>query len=324
MALSNAVVALVLLGLAACAVVFASRPRGGEKGLLPVAHAERLTALPEFARSVRRARRRVVAGAAALALAGAAALVGVARPVETLTQDAPRHTRDVILCLDASGSMSGVNAEILAEYDTLVEGFDGERIGLTVFNSSALQVFPLTDDYELARRSLSDVRLGFASYGSEGKDVLAGTFDGAGSSLIGDGLAACVSGFDERDRERSRSIVFATDNFVAGTPLFTLPEATALARDEGIRVYVLAPMVSNEAVDQRTAELLDAAEETGGTLYSLDDVDAGEIVTDIQSTQASLVRGETTTRQVDRSAVPLTLTTLAVLAAYFVLWRLRL
>ena len=41
-----------------------------------------------------------------------------------------------------------------------------------------------------------------------------GTFEGEGSSIIGDGLASCVLGFPKLDEERSRIIILGTDNFV--------------------------------------------------------------------------------------------------------------
>lgn len=325
MVLINGLLALVLLAAALVAVVLLSLSRKTKEGkAIPVAHSERLTALPEFARRLRRIRLLLAAAFAAVALAAGSALLGVARPVEFGTQENSKRARDVMLCLDASGSMYQDNVKILEEYEKLVDGFEGERIGLTLFDSSAVQPFPLTDDYDLVRETLREVRLGFASYGTRGMDFLTGTYDGGGSSLIGDGLAACVDGFDAKDKKRSRSIVFATDNNLAGTPIFSVPEATGLATEEGVRVYVLAAGMSTFDTDQREEELTGAADATGGKYYNLTDVRTAEIVDDIQATQATLVRASPTSYMTDLSALPLGLTLVAVLAAYLVLWRSRL
>ena len=87
-----------------------------------------------------------------------------------------------------------------------------------------------------------------------------GTEEG-GSSLIGDGLASCVFRFDRLDEERARSIVFATDNALAGEPLVTLSDAAQLAAERGIRVYAVAP--AYYITDDDAAELEAAADIDG-------------------------------------------------------------
>lgn len=59
-----------------------------------------------------------------------------------------------MLCLDVSGSMAEVDMEILDTFLELTDDFKGERIGLTIFNASPVQVFPLTDDYEFVKEHL--------------------------------------------------------------------------------------------------------------------------------------------------------------------------
>ena len=122
-----------------------------------------------------------------MALLAVAAVLGAARPVQRVTLVDQKDNRDIVLCLDVSGSMIDVDAEVVSTFLRLAEGFRGERISMVIFNSSAVPVFPLTDDYDFvsdqlrrAQRSLTIV---------DGKDpFFAGTLNGAGSSLIGDGL----------------------------------------------------------------------------------------------------------------------------------------
>jgi uncharacterized protein with von Willebrand factor type A (vWA) domain len=73
--------------------------------------------------------------------------VVAARPIAQKTIQPVSTNRDIMLCLDVSGSMTDVDKEIVSIFDKLADGFKGERVGLTIFNSSAVQVFPLTDDY---------------------------------------------------------------------------------------------------------------------------------------------------------------------------------
>ena len=59
-----------------------------------------------------------------------------------------------MLCLDVSGSTLPYDREVIDTYRTLVDNFKGERIGLSIFNSTSRTVFPLTDDYELVSEQL--------------------------------------------------------------------------------------------------------------------------------------------------------------------------
>ena len=119
------------------------------------------------------------------------AVAAAARPVELTTIRPEQRNRDIMLCLDTSGSMSSADSAVVQVFAELAKEFDGERIGLTIFDSSAIQVFPLTDDYEYVQEQLKLAKDAFdGEPGSAG--FLDGTWNGRGSSLIGDGLA-CAS-----------------------------------------------------------------------------------------------------------------------------------
>src|SRR5690606_41500144 len=198
----------------------------------PIARAERVRALP----SVRRAvglRILGLAGLTALAFGGvaAAAVVG-ARPMQESIVQPETRNRDIMLCLDVSGSMTDVDAEVLQVFSRLAQGFEGERVGLTIFNSSPVQVFPLTDDYAFVRDHLDRVRGSF-DYHEAIPESWVGTLNALGASLVGDGLAACALGFAHPDDERARAIILATGNDVTGTETVPTAEAAALAASLG-------------------------------------------------------------------------------------------
>ncbi|UZX05485.1 VWA domain-containing protein [Arthrobacter sp. CDRTa11] len=306
----------------------------------PVANADRLTALPEYQAALRRHRRWLIVAAAAGITLLVSAVTAAARPVELTTIRPEQRNRDIMLCLDASGSMSSADAAVVDVFGELAREFDGERIGLTIFDSSAIQVFPLTDDYTYVQEQLKLARDAFD--GTAGSSTfLEGTWNGRGSSLIGDGLASCVEGFpgagkaqnataaqdpDQRASQRSRSVVLATDNFLSGEPIFTLEQAGALAREKGVRVYALNPGDFDYGTDpeQPGAQLRVAAEATGGSYHALDSPEAvADIVRTVQQTEAAAMQGAPRAVVTDLPDVPLALALLSGLVLAGASWRLR-
>lgn len=118
--------ALILLVLAAAAVFWFRRPKSTESSLA-VAHSGRMTNLPSFRRAMRRRLVTTVALLGVVVLTGLSALAGIARPAWVETVNPERKMRDVMLCLDVSGSMLGYDADLLESYQELVDRFDGER-----------------------------------------------------------------------------------------------------------------------------------------------------------------------------------------------------
>lgn len=195
-----------------------------------------------------------------LALAGSALLT--ARMVETVPSDEERASRDIILCLDVSGSMIAIDQKLLDVYSDLATRLAGERIGLVLFDSTAVTVFPLTDDadYVLTQLKMTRERIGAEPY--------PGTNLAEGSSLIGDGLATCVARFDHAQDHRSRTIVLATDNQLAGAPLYPLPAAVDLAAQQQVLLFAITPQNNPP---QYTQQLRDQTRRTSGEVLLLDE-----------------------------------------------------
>lgn len=285
-----------------------------------VVAAERVRTMPSVARV---ARRRVVAfaGLVALAAAGvAAAAVLASRPVAEQTVEPETRNRDVMLCLDVSGSMTDVDAEVVTLFSELAEDFAGERIGLTIFNSSPVRVFPLTDDYAFVRDQLDTMRESF-----DGADPVPehwiGTLNGAGASLVGDGLAACALGFDSPDTERARSIILATDNEVNGAESITLDDAAAYAGSLDVRVFAIDPGVQDAATG---AALRAASERTGGGYFGLRDATTVDtVVAEVQKQDATVLRGQARIVRVDAPGAWPVVLAAAGLAFVVVAWRVR-
>lgn len=316
-------VAVILVAIAAGLVIgIRHGSRHAAEQSAPIARAERLRALPSFRRAVNR---RTAALAGILVLGIAASVVGgviAARPMSSQTIQPVNTSRDIMLCLDVSGSMSDVDVEVLAVFEELLDGFEGERIGLTIFNSSPVQVFPLTDDYDFIRTHLESIRSSF-DYLDEIPEHWIGTLNGPGASLIGDGLASCAMRFDHLDDERSRSIILATDNELAGASIVTLEEAADYAAAAGVRVFALNPVqgVNTEISD----ELVAAAQATGGEAYGLrDTTTVADIIDDVQEQDATELRGQAQVVWADTPNPWIAVLLVLGLGFVVLIWRVRL
>ncbi|AMM21130.1 hypothetical protein AX769_14520 [Frondihabitans sp. PAMC 28766] len=304
-----------------------TRDGGGRSGT-PVAHSERLTELPEYRRILRRYRA-LLAGLLVVVVVAAGSGVLLASRVSSVDVVEPQsYKRDIMLCLDVSGSMTDVDAKIADTFATLAGDLHGERIGLTIFDSSAVTVFPLTDDYGYVKTELTKYRDSFRSQGNDGLRYWTGTDLGSGASLIGDGLGSCVLGFDgDKSSTRPKSIVLATDNYVNGSPLLTLKQAAALATKRNVRVYAIDPVdySSDTATNSVALDLKNEALSTGGGFYALSSHDAvPSIVQKIDAQEAGLFTGSKTLVISDHP-VPLAITLmLLVMAVLALLWRVRL
>ncbi|MEH0108968.1 VWA domain-containing protein [Tersicoccus sp. MR15.9] len=302
-----------------------ARHRRRRAAAVPVAHSERLTALPGWAAALRRYRITLAAGLALVL--GLIVVLGVAaaRPASTSALDPQKKNRDIILCMDVSGSMLSFNAEVVDVFERLARGFNGERIGMVIFNSSAVQVFPLTDDYDFVAEQLATAGKAF-DFSSSDIEFFAGTFTGSGSSLIGDGLATCVNSFDQKGQPRTRSIVLSTDNRLAGRPLYTITEAATLAKQAGIRVYGLNPAQFGlgTARDRASAQMQQAIESTDGDYYAIDDADAvAQIIARVQSREATALVAAPRASTGDRPNGVLVAALIGVALLLPAAWRLR-
>lgn len=296
------VVGAVIAALAVVGTYLVLRRRA-ERVDAPVANSAALTALPEFRRALvlHRVRMGVLALSAVLLAGGA--LVGAARPLDTTIDRPQTRNRDIMMCLDISGSMAAFDAELVDTFKTLVKNFEGERIGLVIFNSSAATVFPLTDDYDYINGEL-EIATKALGGDPEYESFFAGTFNGRGTSLIGDGLATCVNSFDKVDTQRARSVIFATDNHLAGRPLIQLDEAAELAKAKGVRVYGLNP--EDDGPDREAREMRAVVTGTAGAYYAMSDSTAVKGIVDaVQAQEATVIESAARALYTDNPSVPI-------------------
>lgn len=200
----------------------------------------------------------------------------------------PGHGLDLVLVLDASDSMRAVDTRIagqrhsrLALARRVVARFAetrataGDRVALVVFGETAFTPCPLTSDGRLLGAALARVEASVAGGGTALGDAL--------GLAVKRAIAGRASAVADGPVE-GRAIVLLTDGRNNAGAL-SLEVATAIARDEGVRVHTVAigtagaevPVVASEsggAADLRferhdvdTVALAGIAAATGGRFF---------------------------------------------------------
>ena len=299
--------------------------RSGKKGW--VANTGFLRGLPKYQALVRRTRASLSMAVVCFIIAVISVAVSAGAPVDRYTKYDKSSSRDIVLCLDASGSMLPYDSEIGDAFQQIISHFEGERISLQLWNTYSMTMFPLTDDYEMADDVLTEmaktIDRGFSQIGQniyvtkELQAYLQPTLandDEHRASLVGDGLASCVLGFDHTDKQRSRTILLATDNEVLGEGIYNLSEAMEFAKSQGVTVSVLYPG-SSYALSDEGVELRDQAKSTGGVFYDASSPSAvDDVVRQIESEQKQELDSAGKLMETDRPGAALGWTIVGVLS----------
>ena len=250
--------------------------RSGQKGW--VANTGYLRALPKYQALVRRTRASLAMAFVCFLIAVIATSVSAGAPVDRYVKHDKSASRDIVLCLDSSGSMLPYDSKIGGAFRQIISHFEGERISLQLWDAYSMTMFPLTDDYDMATDVLQDmsdtidtglIQVGGKISGTrELFEYLEPVLDENQevSSLVGDGLASCIMGFDHNDKQRSRTILLATDNEVYGSGVYDLSEAIEFAKKQGVTVTALYPG-SDTNLGYQAQQLRDEVRKTGGDFY---------------------------------------------------------
>ena len=229
----------------------------------------------------------------------------MARPYKTESKQLANYNRDIILCMDISTTCDNLNATLIDKLEDVVRELNGERFGIVIFNTSPVLLCPLTNDYQYIIEVLDKVKEGLKMrldymngrilFSDRLYELEAYIENGTlvdnqerGSSIIGDGLAAaCLDFYDYEDKpDRTRVILFSTDNELFGDEIITLPEAGQMCEDRNITVFGIG---TEKMADPDRAMMKRVVEDTGGTFYYGEDRDiVGNIVDDIRAQIATL------------------------------------
>ena len=262
-----------------------------------------------------------------------------ARIYKTDKQEKEVYNRDIMLCMDVSGSVRDLDSEIIDTFIDLVSKLKDERFGLSAFDSSPVNIIPLTSDYNYAISVLKDLQRSFEPWNNTTKiykpdritifdpnadisirTAFEGAFDGSGSSLIGEGLAYCSSTF-KKDDDRTKIVILTTDNEVQGNQIISVPEAANYSKENDVKVY---PIGTKSIKNSKRQELIEVANITNGNYYDFKDVSTSDIVDRIQKlNKTAIVKNVSVTKKdLPEIIVPYLFYILPIL---FVLeWRVRI
>lgn len=238
-----------------------------------------------------------------------------ARPIEIRADRNINKTRDVVLCLDVSGSMSKYSDELLRHLADLVKGFSGERIGITVFDSVAINLLPMSDDYGAVDEVMSNLSGYFQQYRT--------TIGRASStSNVGEGVMGCINSFDTLGDGRTQSIIIMTDNIQPNKTKITLPQAVAYGKKYGISFYGIGYPTPIRTSEKEQLQLtLDEYEEIDD---SNDRLNVSNILDRIFEKEAVKIETARELVAVDTPEVFIVIGIVSFAALLFTLWRLHL
>lgn len=192
-----------------------------------------------------------------------------------------RKGRDLVLVLDASGSMAqrGFDGRDASKFDTLLllaQHFIARRgddnVGVVLFGTFAYTAVPLTYD----RRALHYL-LGTLTTGLAGE-----------STAIGDALMQALRTLDAGDAKRKAIVLFTDGRHNAGA--HSPKEAVKAAQKAGVRIYTVG---IGETRDYDAALLTRIASETEAKSFGAKDADALEAVfSELDTLEPSPIRSE--------------------------------
>lgn len=293
---------------------------------VPIAHSDRLTALPEYVMAVKKYQRILCILAGLVTLALALSVIATARPAQLTTLKTVQRNKDIMLCLDVSGSVLNQDAYLLNNFSNLAKGFNGERLGLSIFNSSGVNVLPLSSNYKLIQDELKRDAKAFQTQTGPLFDALtSSTLVGyeQGTSILSDGVNLCLDQLDGNSA-RSKSIVLATDGEQNGKAIVDMNQVIQKARNNKVRIYVFDPGVSDQKLADSHKQLSELATSTEGMYTKAEDKQAlSKIYRAINQQATSNFTGTNQVAQKDNPLPVILVIYVCVIGWFIYVWRFK-
>ncbi|MBS0570272.1 MAG: VWA domain-containing protein [Proteobacteria bacterium] len=214
-------------------------------------------------------------------------------------QDVARTGRDLLLAVDASGSMQTPDMQIggraVSRYAAVkaiagdfIRRRAGDRIGLIVFGSQAYMLTPLTFDRDSVLRQLDESAVGLPGR----------------QTAIGDAIGLAIKRLQQRPRDQ-RVVILLTDG-VNDAGALDPYKAIDLAVAEHVKIYTIGigadamtvggffgPRTVNPSADIDTRLLSQMAQETGGKFYRAHDTpELAHIYREIDALEPAADKGQ--------------------------------
>lgn len=256
---------------------YISHKQHHKKSVRPIAESSSLDLLPSFAKTKRVNKILGIAEKTILILMLTTLLFIAARPQKQVAKINETESRDIVLCLDTSGSMTELIAPSLEVLRDIVASNPTDKYGIVFFQNTSYPVLPLTRDTVALNDTIDDMldRLendfnGVSSYGYQ--------FDKGGGTDIGEGLYGCMRRFSDLDTERSRHIILVSDLYHNGTT--DMDVAAQAVAQYNVNLQVIAANTFGFSVDDYPW-----LSRAGATTVKLDDNSGiGKVVDNIYKT----------------------------------------
>lgn len=319
------------------------------KRVAVIAHTKTIKMLPAYRRAV--ARYRILMACAAITfLAALFSLTAVAaRPTSRDERRSESEKRDIVLCIDVSGSTKPYMDSLLEYFMNIVSDKDmrEQRFAVTIFDGKPANLIPLTDDYEALSELVNSLS---QTYGTNVKDdafrpISSYTVLGSSSSAIGDGVMGCINSLDlSEENIRAKSIIIATDNlYSTESQSVDIGQAARYAERYSITFYGIYIPAYDAA---KRSEFINAVKITNGSFYDLKDYysDTHEyneygakiykpkdtdhtllsIIHEIMSQETAKMEGAPEVIYTDRPEIALYISGICFAIFAILIWRLRL
>ena len=287
-----------------------------------LSHTRKIKKLPAYAAARRRYRTLLISSAIFFVLALSSIGVLAARPTSVATTDQNYESRDIMLCIDISGSMSYYLAEVLNYYKETVSSLKGQRIGITLFATKSALFTPLTNDYDTLIEFIEDFQTSFS------RSYPAYTAIVGGSSSIGDGVINCVNNLgnleDIDDETHSRAVIIATDN-EQNDGIADITQAGNYAKSRGVTLYGI-DIANLTGTSVRSGQYRRAMAATGGAYYPLAQggSSARSAAEQIMKLEAAKHEGAKQYIQYDSPEIAAIIALLSIAVLGALIWRLQL
>lgn len=298
-----------------------------------ISHSKKIRALPEYAKASKKYRILLCVAAVALVFSIASITITASRPISVDIIEPDYETRDIMLCIDVSGSQATEIANVILYFSNAVSRLKGQRIGVGVFAEKATILSPLTNDYAMVENLLKEL---VSLYRAKelGVEHNASLVNNLGSaSAIGPGIINCASGFDKlTEDDRAQSMIVATDNLQNVEGVTAEQAGNYLAR-YGITLYAIDTIDADEvSVDgardpaNRAASLRRAAGATGGLYYNLptQGINGEQAAESIMKQEAAKHENVAQFIQTDSPKISTALALVSVIVMLVAIWRLKL
>ncbi|MBP5656812.1 VWA domain-containing protein [Candidatus Saccharibacteria bacterium] len=296
------------------------------KKVVMVSHSKKIRNLPEYDKARTRYRILLVAMVITFTVSLISVTISASRPISVGVVEPEYSTRDVMLCIDVSGSTSSSREDLIKYLGEVVEQLDGQRVGVTIFATKATLLSPLTSDYASLHSTLEMLR---SSFYFNGQSRVSFYTDAVGyTSNIGTGVVNCINNFDQlQNKERSLSMIVATDNGQTEGSI-TIEKAANYARRYGITMYGIDTEHVNTGANlpANSKAFKAAVLNTGGTYYSLSasGLSTDEVVDEILKQESVKHESERKYVHIDSPVITTTVAAISTVLFLIIAWRIRL